>query len=1097
MPIFAKPKSHMKRIISAFVIFMLFSLPCFSQQVLVTERLSAKMKTINPIQYTRVLILLKDRVDIESLDKELYDINAPLSYRAELVIKTLKDKALATQQPLLDYLNQQKQIGKVRELISYWITNMIYVDATGEILHNLTKRSDIDVLDLDAELEVDQPYDLRLDSEGSIESVETGLKVIKADSLWRLGITGAGRTVMNIDGGVNGTHPALSPRWWGNNGRQWYHSWFDPIAPVSTSPFDCASGGTYHGTHTMGIMCGRNTATGDTVGVAPDAYWMAAGVTDCPGASYPSMNIAAYQWAMDPDSNATTMDMPDVINCSWRDPSATDECTSSIYRTVLTAVEAAGIAVVFSAGNSGPGASTVTPPKNINLDSVNVFCVGNVNGNTAGYPISSSSSRGPSLCGGTGTLLIKPEVSAPGTSIRSTWSGSTYSSISGTSMASPHVAGCIALLKQAAPGMTGKQLKAILLSTTTDLGAAGEDNDYGKGLVNVYKAYLSLGPSIQHTALSNTENVSGPYTVNCVILPATGGINPSLTKLFWSRNNLSVTDSLLMTNSSGNNWTASIPGNGLSATYRYYIRTTDSTGKTSASPVNAPASLFSFVAEADNQTPVIVHSPLGAQAKAVWPSTVTATVTDNLGIDSAWVKWYRNSPAVIKQFKLTNTSGSTYTAAFNSLNSEVNVGDQIYYRIIAEDNSVAGNRDSTALYSFPITEQFLCEGFTSATFPPANWALEYSGTAYWTRNAVSSYGVGSGSAKFDFWNASSGTVQSLVTLTFSASKANDSLRFDHAYAPYTSGTDSLSIETSTNGGTTYSTLVRLHGNASGGALNTASTSTSAFTPTSAQWATKKYALPVGTNKIKFRARSGFGNNLYVDSTCVVNNGSAAVSSITLATEGLYNTGTLKLNMRDTVTVYLRNTASPFAKIDSSKAVIDSVTHVASCIFSNAASGTYYLHVKHRNGLETWSKSGGENYVRGNAFSYDFTTSAAQSYGSNLILKGSEYCIYSGDINQDGVIDATDVAAVDNDAFSFAVGYILTDLNGDGLADGSDFLIADNNATSLISKSTPEPAPLATGKVRQSAKLQEFQQPSGKISKEQKVAPDSKSDGIGD
>lgn len=147
-------------------------------------------------------------------------------------------------------------------------------------------------------------------------------------------------------------------------------------------------------------------------------------------------------------------------------------------------------------------------------------------------------------------------------------------------------------------------------------------------------------------------------------------------------------------------------------------------------------------------------------------------------------------------------------------------------------------------------------------------------------------------------------------------------------------------------------MVRLHGNASGGALNTASTSTSAFTPTSAQWATKKYALPVGTNKIKFRARSGFGNNLYVDSTCVVNNGSAAVSSITLATEGLYNTGTLKLNMRDTVTVYLRNTASPFAKIDSSKAVIDSVTHVASCIFSNAASGTYYLHVKHRNGLET-------------------------------------------------------------------------------------------------------------------------------------------------
>jgi subtilisin family serine protease len=109
---------------------------------------------------------------------------------------------------------------------------------------------------------------------------------------------------------------------------------------------------------------------GDTVGVAPDAHWIAAGVTDCPGASYPSMNIAAYQWAMNPDSNiATTSDMPDVINCSWRDPNATGECTG-IYVQTLSAVEAVGIAVVFSAGNSGPNASTITAPKNINIDLV-------------------------------------------------------------------------------------------------------------------------------------------------------------------------------------------------------------------------------------------------------------------------------------------------------------------------------------------------------------------------------------------------------------------------------------------------------------------------------------------------------------------------------------------------------------------------------------------------------------------------------------------------------------------------------------------------------------------------------------------------------
>ncbi len=186
------------------------------------------------------------------------------------------------------------------------------------------------------------------------------------------------------------------------------------------------------------------------------------------------------------------MDMPDVISCSWRDPSATDECTNSIYRTTLTAVEAAGIAVVFSAGNSGPGASSITPPKNINIDSVNTFSVGNVNGNAPPYLISSSSSRGPSLCGGSGTLLIKPEVSAPGTSVRSTLPNNSYGNNSGTSMASPHVAGGIALLKQAAPNLTGKHIKAILLSTCTDLGDAGEDNTYGKGLINLYEAYLNL-----------------------------------------------------------------------------------------------------------------------------------------------------------------------------------------------------------------------------------------------------------------------------------------------------------------------------------------------------------------------------------------------------------------------------------------------------------------------------------------------------------------------------------------------------------------------------------------------------------------------------
>ena len=380
--------------ITFILMFSFISGLTFGQFEKITERLQNKMNSLNPIEYSRVLILMNDNTDIESLDRYLYEINAPIDYRARTVINTLKEKAIATQGPILQYLNYEKNAGKVRELMNFWITNLIYAEATPEVIFNLSKRGDVELLDLDELITYDKPLHEEYTPAGNnTESAETGLKVIRADQLWRLGFTGAGRTVMHIDTGVDGLHPALGPRWWGNNGRPWYHAWYDPVSPFTTSPTDCGS----HGTHTMGIMCGRNTASGDTVGVAPDARWMAAGITDCPGASYPSMNIAAYQWAMDPDSNSVTMDMPDVISCSWQDPnvSGAQQCTS-IYVSVLNAVEAAGIAVTFSCGNSGPGTSTITPPKNINTDSVNVFSVGNVNANTPPpYLISNSSSRGP------------------------------------------------------------------------------------------------------------------------------------------------------------------------------------------------------------------------------------------------------------------------------------------------------------------------------------------------------------------------------------------------------------------------------------------------------------------------------------------------------------------------------------------------------------------------------------------------------------------------------------------------------------------------------------------------------------------------------
>jgi hypothetical protein len=184
------------------------------------------------------------------------------------------------------------------------------------------------------------------------------------------------------------------------------------------------------------------------------------------------------------------------------------------------------------------------------------------------------------------------------------------------------------------------------------------------------------------------------------------------------------------------------------------------------------------------------------------------------------------------------------------------------------------------------------------------------------------------------------------------------------------------------------------------------------------------------------------------------NPNPVAANIKLIIEAFFNTGTFQLNSRDTVTAYLANSSPPFNRIDSSRAVIDSVTYTGSFLFANAPSGTYYIVIKHRNSIETWSKNGGEVYSIGSVLNYDFTTAQSQAFGNNLTLVSSLWCIYSGDVNQDGVVDATDAGAIDNDAFNFITGYVKTDLTGNNFVDASDAAIADNNAFNFVTVVRP-------------------------------------------
>lgn len=174
-------------------------------------------------------------------------------------------------------------------------------------------------------------------------------------------------------------------------------------------------------------------------------------------------------------------------------------------------------------------------------------------------------------------------------------------------------------------------------------------------------------------------------------------------------------------------------------------------------------------------------------------------------------------------------------------------------------------------------------------------------------------------------------------------------------------------------------------------------------------------------------------------------------NLTVLIEGLYDGG-LNLMVSDTTKVYLRDGSSPYNLVDSAKGVLGTAGN-GTFEFGNAVNGVnYFIVADHRNSIQTWSNAAYS--FAGDSLSFDFTTSAAQAYGSNQVLKGTRYAAYSGDANKDGTIDASDLSLIDNDAFNFVSGYVVTDLNGDTFVDGTDYSIADNNAFNFISVIRP-------------------------------------------
>jgi subtilisin family serine protease len=322
---------------------------------------------------------------------------------------------------------------------------------------------------------------------------------VHADQVWRtLGITGRGIVVGTSDSGVDGTHPALRNGFRGDD-----DSWFDPWNNTRT-PTD--HGG--HGTHTIGSAVGRApdgaipglesadvpTRTPAAVGVAPGAQWVGcvnldrnlgnpAYYLDCM-----QFMLAPFPYGGNPWRDGRPGRAPHVLTNSWGCPGA-EGCDTGVLRPATAALAAAGIFFVAAAGNEGPRCGSVNDPPAPYAD---VLSVGAVDRQGR---VTDFSSRGPAPDGTT-----KPDVAAPGADVLSALPGDTYGTLDGTSMATPHVAGVVALMWSANPRLVGDVVttRRILLDTAKpplpSFGEGGDDacgspaNVYGAGVVDALAA---------------------------------------------------------------------------------------------------------------------------------------------------------------------------------------------------------------------------------------------------------------------------------------------------------------------------------------------------------------------------------------------------------------------------------------------------------------------------------------------------------------------------------------------------------------------------------------------------------------------------------
>jgi serine protease AprX len=388
---------------------------------------------------TRFMVVLRDRADLSPAAAL-----ATKEAKGRFVFDTLTAFAARTQAPLKATLDSMGAT-----YTSHWALNALVVTGGRNAVDAMANRGDVRRIEaVVMQRSTILPVTAPVMAPTAPATVEWNINKVKAPKVWAHGYFGQGIVIGNIDTGQQWDHPAIKNQYRGWNGSTANHNynWYDEI-DHSNTPIDPFG----HGTHTTGIAVGDDGGT-NQIGVAPQAEWFGCRAMDATGFGSEDTYVGCLEFMLAPwnlqGQNPDPSKAPHLITDSWFCSITQEGCTQDSLLAPVQALRAAGIVPVFAAGNSGPGCSTIGidgPPAQYD----EAYTVGSSN---ISNQLSFFSSRGPVTFQGT---RVKPDIVAPGESVRSAWPPNTYAVESGTSMATPHIAGVIALMYSADPSLIG------------------------------------------------------------------------------------------------------------------------------------------------------------------------------------------------------------------------------------------------------------------------------------------------------------------------------------------------------------------------------------------------------------------------------------------------------------------------------------------------------------------------------------------------------------------------------------------------------------------------------------------------------------------